>query len=263
MRFCELALLSVVVALALPACARSAEERQLEDMRAQIDELQADRDRADRQTLAPEVADARSPGVPPRLPAPLQSPPPPAVSVGGEPQVDDAPDPEDPTPRPTIRVVGRSVPDDGTSFSQGPSSAPDALDPQAKRAYDRALALVRTRQCDRALDALASFLVKWPDHPYADNAMFWRGECYFAKGDYLRASEQFDGVVNRFPAGNKAPDALLELGVCHQKLGDPAAAKQAFDLLAQQYPQSEAARRIPPVTVPAATPPGPASEDHR
>jgi TolA-binding protein len=70
-------------------------------------------------------------------------------------------------------------------------------------------------------------------------------------------------VVTRFPAGNKAPDALLQLGVCRQKLGDPAAAKEAFDRLTQQYAQSDAARRIPPVTVPAATPPGPASEGHR
>ena len=71
--------------------------------------------------------------------------------------------------------------------------------------------------------------MKWPDHPYAENALFWRGECYFAKGDYLRASEQFEGVATRFPAGNKAPDALLQLGVCRQKLGDPTAAKEAFD----------------------------------
>jgi tol-pal system protein YbgF len=261
MRLYVLAPLSVLaLAAALPACARSAEERQLDDMRAQIDELQADRDRADRETLAPEVADARGPGVPARVPAPLPPPPPPAVSVGGQPQAEDVPDPDDPTPRPTIRVVGRAVPDDGSTPAATRSSA---LDPEAKRAYDRALALVRSRQCDRALDALASFLVKWPDHPYADNAMFWRGECYFAKGDYLRAAEQLEGVVSRFPAGNKAPDALLELGICRQRLGDAAAAKQAFDLLAQQYPQSDAARRIPPITVPAATPPGPASEDPR
>jgi tol-pal system protein YbgF len=105
--------------------------------------------------------------------------------------------------------------------------------------------------------------VKWPDHPYADNAMYWRGECYFAKGDYLHAAEQFEGVVTRFPAGNKAPDALLKLGITQQKLGNPLKAKEYFDRLAQTYPQSAAARHIPPVTIQAATPSGPASEDHR
>ncbi len=40
-------------------------------------------------------------------------------------------------------------------------------------------------------------------------------------------------------------------------------AKESFDRLTQLYPQSDAARRIPPVTIPATTPRGPASEDHR
>jgi tol-pal system protein YbgF len=144
-----------------------------------------------------------------------------------------------------------------------PRSSSSALDPQARPAYDAALGLVRARQYDAALDALAAFLVKWPDHPYADNAMYWRGECYFAKGDYLHASEQFEGVVSRFPAGPKAPDAWLKLGVSHQKLGDPVKAKECFDRLARSYPRSEAAHHIPAVTLSPATPSGQPSEDHR
>ena len=56
--------------------------------------------------------------------------------------------------------------------------------------------------------------------------MYWRGECYFAKGDYLHAAEQFEGAVARFPAGQQGPDALLKLGMCEQKLGNPAKAKE-------------------------------------
>ena len=41
------------------------------------------------------------------------------------------------------------------------------------------------------------------------------------------------------------------------------AAKAWFDRLSQQCPRSDAARRIPVVTVPAASPPGPAPEDRR
>jgi tol-pal system protein YbgF len=264
----------VLAAVPLAGCARTAEERQLEAMRDQIEELQTERDRADRETLAPEAADTQSATAPDRAPVLPQSrpaarppPPPRVVSVGGEPlDYDDSPDTDDPSPRPTLRAIGRAIPDDGASVAGASSPGAtrwSALDPGAKLAYDAALSLVKARQYDRANDALAAFLVKWPDHPYADNALFWRGECYFAKGDYLRASEQFEGVITRFPAGNKAPDALLELGVCRQKLGDPTAAKQVFDRLAQQYAASDAARRIPPVTVPAATPPGRASEDHR
>jgi tol-pal system protein YbgF len=264
--------------LLLPACGRDAEERNLDEMSQQIEHLQVDRDEENAKILAAEAADTHfaNEGLPARKPAP-SDPPPPVTNLGEEGQGDvDSPDTEDPTPRPTIRLYGsqrgsaRGI-DDSTSFIDDgsgnrttvPSGTSSALDPAAKPAYEAAIALVSARQYDRALDALAAFLVKWPDHPYADNAMYWRGECYFAKGDYLRAAEQFEGVVTRFPAGNKAPDALLKLGISQQKLGNPLKAKEYFDRLAQTYPQSAAARRIPPVTMPAATPAGPASEDHR
>jgi TolA-binding protein len=155
----------VVASASLGGCARSAEERQLDAMREQIDDLQVDRDRADREPLAPEAADTQAAAAPARAPAPPRGPssqsapppPPPVVSVGDEPQaLDDSPDTEDPSPRPTLRVVGRAVSDDGTAPS---STRWTALDPEAKRAYDAALALVKAKQYDRANDALAAFLV--------------------------------------------------------------------------------------------------------
>lgn len=262
--------------LALGGCDRNAEEKQLSEMMTTIDEVQAERDKAEKDMMASSVADTRAASVPERQPAP-SLPPLDVVPIGGgdqlAPEDGEAADTEDPTPRPTIRIIGSPHPgrngwredqvdssnvDDGT---QPPRQS--ALDPAAKPAYEAALALVGARQYDRALDALAAFLVKYPDHPYADNAMYWRGECYFAKGDYLHAAEQFEGTVTRFPAGNKAPDALLKLGMSHQKLGNPVKAKECFDRLAQTYPQSEAVRHIPPVFVPATTPSGAGTEDHR
>jgi tol-pal system protein YbgF len=263
-------------------CARTAEERHLDAMRDEIERIQVDRDRANEAAMSPEGAEGRAP----RGDLPGGPPQPDTRAIGDAPEAaEDAADTEDKTPRPNIRVVGspraggryggredqvqQTMPEDppGRQFSQdvGGGSAPRAstLDPEAKRAYDAAIGLVNARQFDKALDALAAFLVKWPDHPYGDNAMYWRGECYFAKGDYVRAAEQFEGTITRYPAGDKVPDALLKLGMCNQKLGNPAKAKAWFDRLHEQFPQSEAARRIPPVTVPAATPLGPASEDRR
>jgi tol-pal system protein YbgF len=279
----------------LGGCAGTAEERQLADMRAEIDRIQDRRDRDDQATLPVEAMTsepgATSPSISPLSPraptaAPFAQPMPAdqdavtlgsdgagsaAFGPGGEPMADDAPDTEDPTPRPNIRVFGsartirgswREDQVDQTSPDDPPRPA-GSLDPAAAPAYDAAMALFNARQYDRALDAFASFLVRWPDHPYANNAMFWRGECYFAKGDYSRAADQFEGVTARFPAGSKVPDALLKLGMSRQKLGEPVKAKEAFDRLTQLFPQSDAARRIPVVTISATTPRGPASEDHR
>ncbi len=266
--------LTVALALPLAGCDHDVEERNLSEMTNQIDHLQVERDEANKQLLAADVADPHQSSVPPRLPAP-SLPPPPIVRLDEGPADPEAADTEDPAPRPTIRVIGAGRRGDGQSFVDDPSSGPSsalqapgaspapALDPNAKREYEAALSLVTARQYDAALEGLAAFLVRYPDHPYADNALFWRGEAYFAKGEYLKASEQFEGVVTRYPAGNKAPDALLKLGICRVKLGDPVQAKAIFDRLAQTYPQSDAARRIPPVRVPATTPSGSASEDHR
>jgi tol-pal system protein YbgF len=181
-------------------------------------------------------------------------------------------DPTDTTPRPVIRVVGvrraqhgasgldqidETLPDE--SNGGGPSGlpaeppirsnspAPAAFDAEAKRSYDLALALVNAHQFDQALEAFATFLVRWPDHPNADNAMYWRGESYYAKGEYARAAEEFEGATLRFPLGNKVPDCLLKLGLSEQKLGNLSRAKSYFDRLSHDFPRSEAARRIPSV----------------
>jgi tol-pal system protein YbgF len=263
-----------LAAFPLAGCVHNSEERQLDEMNATIVEVQHERDEAEKDMMATAIADTHGPsGVPDRQPAPALAPPP-SIPLGDgdeEGQGLDSPDTEDPSPRPTIRIfgsprVGRNGwREDQVEQSDDGSGQPrsSALDPEAKPAYESALALVNARQYDRALDALAAFLVRYPDHPYADNAMYWRGECYFAKGDYLHASEQFEGTVTRFPAGNKAPDALLKLGMSHQKLGNPAKAKECFDRLAHAYPQSEAARHIPPVFTTATTPRAGGSEDHR
>jgi tol-pal system protein YbgF len=119
------------------------------------------------------------------------------------------------------------------------------VDEDAKKAYDAALALVNSKHYSEALEALAGFLVRWPDHPNADNAMYWRGQCYFAQGDYQNAAQELSGLLARFPAGNKAPDALLKLGLSEQRLGDAASARQSFDRLRRDFPRTDAARRIP------------------
>jgi tol-pal system protein YbgF len=243
--------LPLALALAGPvACARTAEERQLDAMRADIDNIRDDRDRAEQPGLGGE-------GPVPSQAAQAGAQPPPVTSpaqVGADaPGADDYADPDDTTPRPRIRVFGSprvngnyvEQVDDGTDAPGAPAHA-SSIDPQAKRAYDSAIALVNAKKYDQALDALAAFLVKWPDHPYADHALYWRGECYFARGDYARAADQFDGVVARFPAGAKVPDALLKLGMSHQRLGNQPRAKEAYARLAKDFPQTDAARHIPP-----------------
>jgi tol-pal system protein YbgF len=249
----------------------TAEERQLASLSQGVDKDQSaiDRDAPrinEKAEIGPSRSAARSAATPGR--GNVQ-----AIGEGAtDPQAGDSAlngeDPNDTTPRPVIRVVGvrraqrgvhgldqvdETIPDEPTNGgaagpplrSNAPGSQAAALDTDARKAYDAALALVNAHQYDQALDAFAAFLVRWPDHPNADNAMYWRGESYYAKGEFARAVEEFEGATLRFPYGNKAPDCLLKLGLSEQKLGNLPKAQSYFERLMHDYPRSDAARRIP------------------
>jgi TolA-binding protein len=130
----------------------------------------------------------------------------------------------------------------------GPSSA---RDPESLPAYEHAVALARGARCGDAIDALSAFLVRWPDHPYADHAMYWRGRCMLSSGDARRAASELEGLLRRFPSAQKAPDALYSLAECYRALGDAARARNAEARLQREFPESSAARRLRGESAPA------------
>jgi tol-pal system protein YbgF len=219
-------------------------DRSAENMRAEITKIQADRDRFDERLGALEAAEQRRedaerrprPAVVPRLPVVRVGDGeagPPLPATDGE--VDDIGSDAD-SSRPVVEASGS---EGGTRHSRATTS------PEAKRDYEAALSQVRAKQYDKALDAFTAFLVRYPDASYTDNAMYWRGECFYAKGEFAKAAEQFQGLLARFPNGRKAPDGLLKLGLCQQRLGSNEQAQSTFAELKDRYPRSEAARQIP------------------
>ncbi len=118
---------------------------------------------------------------------------------------------------------------------------PPADDP-AVTEYRAALAHLSARRLDEALAGLDAFLRAHPRHAYADNALYWRGEIYYAQRDYRRALAELTALVERYPRGNKVPEALLRIGLCHERMGERARARAVFQRLRTQYPDSVAAR---------------------
>ena len=250
----------------LTGCAHeSAADRQFAQMRDDIAKIQADHDRFDNRLNVLEVKTAENAST---VPAPRES------SGREELRVvhldPSAPEPQtiDDTSggaarsvvlrgngggaerstkvRPQDRAAMHSFPE--PEEANGPVRAsgerPSAIDPIAKKAYEDALRLAQGKSYAQALDAFAAFLVRWPDHPYVPNANYWRGECYFAMGDFPRAAEQFEAVVSRSLTGNKVPDALLKLGMTYDKIGNKTKASEMNERLRREFPQSDAARRL-------------------
>lgn len=244
--------------------ADGAPDRHFAEMREAIGKVQAEQDWTnERFGLLDVVAADEKPAGSAKTGAAASAPPPRTVQLGDTGEGRESDDPDNPNARPEIRVQGsggggpRPVrgktsrakgeafvePADESGGSDAPR--PSIFDPEAKRSYENALSLVNSKQYDRALEALAAFLVRWPDHPYAENALYWRGEVHFARGEPLRAAEQFEAVLARFGGGNKAPDALLKIGMCHDRLGSSNRAKEYWDRLRRDYPRSDAVNKIP------------------
>ncbi len=122
-------------------------------------------------------------------------------------------------------------------------STSSVRDPRSTAAYDAALAEARGGQCPRAIESLASFLVRWPDHPHVPSAMYWRGECLLATGDARRAIEQFEGALSRSSSAHLSSGVLYKLAQSHRRAGDAARARVFADRLQREFPTSDAAQR--------------------
>jgi tol-pal system protein YbgF len=110
-------------------------------------------------------------------------------------------------------------------------------------AYKSARSLWSSSDWDSCVDHLGEFLQTYPSSVYADDAAYWRADCYFQQGNFKKAILRFDDVVARYPNGNKAADALYREGEALLRLG-PAyntAARKAFERVLAEYPDSDRA----------------------
>ena len=114
-------------------------------------------------------------------------------------------------------------------------------DPEEKRQFDEALAILRTGDFDRALAALGAFTRRYPGSGYADAARFWVASAHYGKRDHREAIAAFRGFVNAAPKHPRAPEALLAIANSQAEMKDRPAARRTIDELMKAYPQSEAA----------------------
>ena len=123
-----------------------------------------------------------------------------------------------------------------------PALAAASLADSGVEDYRRGLRLIQAQKFDEALRALTAFLDVHPNHPYADNALFWRGEIQYLQHAYGPALQDFRAIEKHHPWGNKVPDALYRIGQIYLKRGDRARAQAYFDKVREQFPDTAAAR---------------------
>jgi tol-pal system protein YbgF len=109
--------------------------------------------------------------------------------------------------------------------------------------FQQAYRAFTNKSLDEALVRFAKFVKDNPGHQYADNAMFWRGESYLAKGKLLKAIGEFERLMRRYPSSEKRPSALYRIGFAYDKLGDLGRAKEYYFKVVDRHPGTDAARR--------------------
>jgi len=112
---------------------------------------------------------------------------------------------------------------------------------EADELYRRGDALYHRRDYTGAEQALRAFLRLVPGSPRADNARYWIGETYYARGLYREAIVEFTRVVNEYPRGNKAAHALYKIALSHERLGEGSLARVNLEALIGTYPESDVA----------------------
>lgn len=115
-------------------------------------------------------------------------------------------------------------------------------DPEEKKAYEAAIALLRAGDFDKAAQALQAFQRRFTVSGYTDSARFWLGNAFYGKRDYKEAMSAFRSFVAGAPDHPRAPEALLALANTQAELKDTRSARRTIDELLKAYPQSEAAQ---------------------
>ncbi|MGJ7514833.1 tol-pal system protein YbgF [Pseudomonas baetica] len=131
----------------------------------------------------------------------------------------------------------------GAAAAQAPAAGGEPADPaKEKLYYDAAFDLIKAKDFDKASQAFAAFLRKYPNSQYAGNAQYWLGEVNLAKGDLQGAGQAFAKVSQLYPKHAKVPDSLYKLADVERRLGHTDRVKGILQQVVSQYPGTSAAQ---------------------
>ena len=143
----------------------------------------------------------------------------------------------------SAKVAGSSGPfgtgRTGQEVSPGDGQdAPGGDESEVSSTYRTGLDAYRERRYADALVHFDKILSSAPYSEWADNAQYWKSECYYGMGKYSQSLIEFAKVF-AFSRTEKADDAQLKIARCHLALGEREKALMAFQKLLDEYPDSE------------------------
>jgi tol-pal system protein YbgF len=107
--------------------------------------------------------------------------------------------------------------------------------------YNNALRDYNGGKPDLATQEFNDYVKFYPNTDLAGNAYFYIAELQYRAGNFPKAIEEYDLVLQNFPGGNKAAAAQLKKGFALLELGKEDEGTQELRHVIQRYPRSNEA----------------------
>ena len=107
--------------------------------------------------------------------------------------------------------------------------------------YNNALRDYNGGKNDLATQEFSDYLKFYPNTDLAGNAYFYLAEIQYKAGDFKKAIENYDLVLQNFPSGNKAAGAQLKKGFALIELGHQDEGSKELRHVIQRYPRTQEA----------------------
>ncbi|OGS37508.1 MAG: tol-pal system protein YbgF [Elusimicrobia bacterium RIFOXYB2_FULL_49_7] len=93
----------------------------------------------------------------------------------------------------------------------------------------------------RAKQEFEEIITKFPQDELVDDCLYWIGETHYVQKKYAEAVIEYRKIVEEYPTDNCAPSAAYKAGLCYEKLDDEKNMKKAWTDLIEKYPSSDEA----------------------
>jgi tol-pal system protein YbgF len=117
-------------------------------------------------------------------------------------------------------------------------AAPQVQAPPPDVLYNNGLRDYNAAKYDLAVQEFSDYLKYYSNTDLAGNAQFYLADIEYRQGDFQKAVQDYDRVLEQYPTGNKAAAAQLKKGYALLNLGQRDAGSKELRSLIARYPRS-------------------------
>jgi len=123
------------------------------------------------------------------------------------------------------------------------AAADASADPDGKAAYDKAFGLLKDGRYAPAITEFRSFIQRYPQSKFLDNAQYWLAEACYVSRDYPTALKEFQKILTHYKESGKLQGAELKIGYTYYEMQDWVKARTTLESVKARYPNTNIAAK--------------------